>query len=800
MKNQIFLIIIIISAIFLSCSGKKASGKATENQPNNFASATFRLDSIDLNMNIDSLSVQDLRLLRNSVYAQYGYLFMEADLRSYFSVNMKGYDSLMYARWEENYGENIPKVAPLKLTPEETAFVQRVDERIALLQQNNFVQNGDYRLANVKNIVNLFQFKDISPEFLQKLSENNMLMTQSANTQLFNIYEENDYRQVPNFITTDLMLQAFHIYFSYTLKYLETKKLIPIVQNLCQLIYSNSMNYAKNSTDENLRQIAEYNAVFYAIPYSILSGKTPEIPAKYKIMFNDELNKIKNQEDKESEFLDFKAGFPYSQFKPRGHYTRSETLKKYFSAMQWLQLAPYCRDKSEQLVSAIFVAALLNEKNGMKSYRAVYEPIEFLIGESDNLSIMDIANFLKNNAINNPSVALQPENLDKVNAMLLELTKTRNRIRPKLELSCRDKINFMPARYLVDNEIIQELVDTTRNAKRAYPKGLDVFAAFGAKPAMDILVNTYKEPQNWADYLPNMKKLQKKFANYDQWNVSVYNKWIESLLAMQKTDKSYPDFMKLPAWDRKNLNTSLGSWAELKHDAILYAEQPMAAECGGGDEPPPPVCVGYVEPNINFWNKLNELISLTVKMLKNNNLMTENLAARSNQLKEYSDFLSNISKKEINKQKLTDSEYNTIAKMGASIEYFTLSIIDPDKYFDSWSLVEGPDKSIAVVADIYTRNLLSCNKNGILHEAVGKANNIYVVVDIAGNLYLTKGATFSYYEFVQPLNTRLTDEEWQKMLDGKDGVPPYPVWMNDIILKTKDDPKVDERVFYSSGC
>jgi hypothetical protein len=180
--------------------------------------------------------------------------------------------------------------------------------------------------------------------------------------------------------------------------------------------------------------------------------------------------------------------------------------------------------------------------------------------------------------------------------------------------------------------------------------------------------------------------------------------------------------------------------------------------------------------------------------------MTEDLQGQTNHLKEDAEFLLNVSKKEIKKQKLTNSEYNTIEYFGASIEYFTLSIIDPEKYFDNFEQVQGVDKSIAIVADIYTRNISECNKSGILHEAVGKANNIYVVVEIEGNLYLTKGAVFSYYEFVQPTNTRLTDEEWQQKLESKDGIPPYPVWMNDIILKTKDDPKVDERIFYSSGC
>jgi len=71
------------------------------------------------------------------------------------------------------------------------------------------------------------------------------------------------------------------------------------------------------------------------------------------------------------------------------------------------------------------------------------------------------------------------------------------------------------------------------------------------------------------------------------------------------------------------------------------------------------------------------------------------------------------------------------------------------------------------------------------------------VVEIEGNLYLTKGATFSYYEFIQPLNNRLTDEEWQEMLEKKKA-PSVPVWIEKIMIK--DTPKVDERVFYSSGC
>jgi hypothetical protein len=225
----------------------------------------------------------------------------------------------------------------------------------------------------------------------------------------------------------------------------------------------------------------------------------------------------------------------------------------------------------------------------------------------------------------------------------------------------------------------------------------------------------------------------------------------------------------------------------------------MGAECGGGDMPPDPITVGYVEPNVKFWEKIVELIDLTDNMLKINNLYTEDIENKTKSIREQAEFLLNVSNKELKKEKVTSQEYNTIEKIGASMELLTLSIIEPGVYLQDWSEVKGPDKSIAIVADIYTRNIQGCSKDGILHVATGKANYIYVVVEIEGYLYLTKGSTFSYYEFPRQPNDRLTDEQWQKILDSKDA-PQIPEWMFDIMFFGKDKPKVDEKVFYSSGC
>ena len=762
--------------------------------------------SIDLKQDISHLSFQELRLLRSYPYAIHGYHFMEADINAFFSANTKWYNNLVndiYWDAEEGKGKFAESYEEVNLTPEEKAFVDRIDARMTELRQQQFIQRDSYYLGNTNNIVNLFQFKDIDKEILEKLQQNNFVITKGNNLQLFHAYEENDYRQVPNFITTDLYLQAFHMYFSYILKSLEKQHIIPTLEMLCHSFNAACIKLAEQTEDESLKDMAEHAATFYAIPYYLLTNKTLTVPSKYETEYQEEIEHTNKQEDNFSDFLSYKdAYFPYSLFKPRGHYTREPQLQAYFKAMMWLQTACFCREQQEQLKRSIFQAAVLctyksiDQTPLIELYQHIYTPLTFLMGEADNLSIFDIARILeKNNAIHIED-ALTAGQIEKVNQALIELAKHKNNIKPQIEITCRDKINFMPQRYLSDNEVTQKLVDVNPNSQRAYPKGLDVFATFGTGTAESLLIDFYKEPNNWSEYSKELQQLKDKFKTSKSTQLSVYELWMKSLLTMQQTDKNNPGFMQTPEWGYKNLNTALASWAELKHDAILYGEQPMAAECGGAG-PPDPIVVGYVEPNLPFWRKMENILQATRLILQQNDCMTDDLKGKTDQLNDYVTFLIQVTEKELRGEKLTEPEYRTLEYMGSSIEYFTLSVVDPDLHLDDWSLVQGPDKSIAIVADIYTRNIRGCNKNGILHVATGNANNIYVVVEIEGNLYLTRGATFSYYEFVQPLGTRLTDEEWQKMLEEKKA-PAVPEWMKSILIEK--EPHIDERVFYSSGC
>lgn len=170
---------------------------------------------------------------------------------------------------------------------------------------------------------------------------------------------------------------------------------------------------------------------------------------------------------------------------------------------------------------------------------------------------------------------------------------------------------------------------------------------------------------------------------------------------------------------------------------------------------------------------------------------------KTSTLEEKVDFCIHTAEKELRRETLTEEEYETIRVMGSSIEWFTLSVIEPGEPYDSWNNLKGTERSVALVSDVYTRNISGCPKNGILYEATGNANAIYVLLDIGGQTYITCGAIFGYYEFTRPLGGRLTDEAWQQMLkEGK--TPPAPEWIRPYFLDRQ--PEANEWIFYSTGC
>ena len=81
------------------------------------------------------------------------------------------------------------------------------------------------------------------------------------------------------------------------------------------------------------------------------------------------------------------------------------------------------------------------------------------MGTPDNASIFEMADYMSRHGLTDRILAHDEDAIRQIDGMLKEVFKTRNRIKPKIQLSCADKINFMPARYMADNEVLNEMAD-----------------------------------------------------------------------------------------------------------------------------------------------------------------------------------------------------------------------------------------------------------------------------------------------------------------------------------------------------
>ena len=808
MKTKLILMT-CLAALMAACSQKQS----VVSVPVSHIDVEKLIDSIDYNMDVSGLSLADLRTLRNAPAARQGFPFKDAYLRGVYE-STTWYDSLMWKfdektnfdgieqkeneSWRDFYYRASQEKGLIKYSQEELDFMKRLQERVDELKKQNFDVPEGLRV-NMANLTNPTQMKDFDSLLCQRLAEDGFAIVPARHEQLFEIYEENDYREFPNFVTTDLYLQLYHLYFDCMLRELEETSLLPLMIKFTRDMHELLYNMERwSGSDETIEKIAHHNATYYNIAYKLFTGEYISKPDKDDIDA-EEVSKVMSAVDAPSNFMqDYKEiMFGYSLFRPRGHYTRSEKLQRYFRGMMWLQTANFGLNHKDEVLAAVMQAYAL--KYEIKEYEKLNKLITYLMGESDNLSLPQVMTEVEKTGLQIEDLIHNDEAIAKITATLEKVGNKQTRIRPKFEKTSHNKINVMPQRYQPDAEVLLNMVDyDNKPTKRATPKGLDFFAAMGVSAAEQILMD---EQTEWKAYNDSLKAMKKRMSEIN-WNQTIATQWMNTLKVLNDKEQKdkLPYFMVNSEWSKKDLNAALASWAELKHDAILYAKQPMGAECGGGG-PPEPVVKGYVEPNTGFWKKAIELLNNTEKLLKEQNMLTEKVSDATGRLREEAQFLLNISEKELAGKELTDEENDQLECIGATFENISLDLVrQPDQYLMGWSDVQGADKKVALVADVYTANADNNKNKSILFEAVGDADEIYVVVEIGGYLYLTRGAVLSYREFIQPIDQpRLTDEEWQKQLEEnpRKGVPE---WMKRIIVPLNKKPEMNEEFFYSSGC
>ena len=662
--------------------------------------------------------------------------------------------------------------------------------------------------ADLSNVYNPFV---LSPEQIARLGQDGFVVSPGNEKEFFTVYEKARYANVPIFVTSDSLLHSYHLLFDKVLRTAETEHFIPLLRELNAALLQQVDEQYQALTGTAWEENALRTVAFVGVASRLLDPAA-QVPGYAASLVEQELALIDAAAgilpSPLFPLLDF--GEDYTQYIPRGHYTRSEALKAYFKSMMWygrmtfrLKTENPENGRIETRSALLLVKALLDSqvqgRPAVDTWSDLYSPTVFFVGRSDDLTVLQYAQVMENvygadagleqitdearldSFIEQADQLPPPRILGIVIAVDQDETKTTKGMR------------FMGQRFVPDAYIFRQLIYRnvgTASNRRGLPKGLDIPAAMGSERAYQILEDLGET--SYENYPQQMEKMRTWLTGLstDEWTETLYNSWLYSFYPLlDEPGQGYPAFMQSRAWLDKQLNTVLGSWAELKHDTILYAKQ-VYAEMGGGPPPPQPVPpLGYVEPVPQFYARLAALTAMTSAGLQNRGLLGEQDQANLQRLHELVTAFQAMAEKELRAEPLTQEELDTIRFYGGELEHLVMAAADSDagdpfaqKYMDE-------EPQAAVIADVATDP--DHDNNGVpspmvLEEAVGRINEIHVVVPVIqpdGAIFLqvAKGGVFSYYEFAWPADDRLTDEKWRQMLEQGEA-PELPEWTASFLI------------------
>ena len=635
------------------------------------------------------------------------------------------------------------------------------------------------------------------------------------------------------FITTDLMAHAKHLFFDRTLQNIEENFFTPRLLELVTA-FDDSLNNVNGkgfptARPETLEKAKLYfqtaRALLELAPKSVIQKdkygsdetvyKEPnkdEVLSKYPKTVSEEIDLIdKAQGPAPSPLFTFEDGTytkeDYSQYKPRGHYTKNGILSSYFRAMMWFGHAHFLiADKGPEVLEqdgkaasdayaltlnmepiALLITELVkNDEELYKKWSALFDPITDLIGLSDDLSFKEVLPLWKSYDVKD----FEKWASDK-NNLFAFMKSAHEKLRPPAIAGASvfytasegaDEERKPPMgwrlfgqRFTFDS-YIHSLVSSPRLYGRAHVKGLDIMKALGSQSA-DLLLQ--KDYSDFPKLKATLDKIEKEAVSSPDkiLGKTYYGKTLNEVGLQARFEQgSGFYFTESPAWSVKSLLSAHGTWAELRHDTILYTKQAFA-ELGGGPGPeltyrvkkiPNPV--HYIEPNLAFWKNTASSVDVLINALKPYKLIDENNLQKLEMLKDAALHAADIVKLEIADKPVSEKDLKWISLMPGFLARILMPSIN--------AVVEPEQLRMALVADVFTNG----EEGFVLETAVGIPYRIYVPLnDAQGGKRIAVGYCFNYYEFEQDISNRLTNEEWkERVYSNEDMEDLKPFWAQNI--------------------
>lgn len=643
---------------------------------------------------------------------------------------------------EEADGEDLPAVRRSPLKAETTSVTVDVNPAVT-----------PYTVAeDLSNVANLGQYY-LQDEVKELLVKNGFSVDGSAGNEFFEIYENNRYQYMPNFVTVDSLMHTYHLYFSYLMKNLEKNYLSDCILNLSRRMTDAAAEYYEQLKGTGWEDAARRDLLLFSVGLKLLDDSAqlnPDVQADAEA----ELGRIS---EAASILPSGITGKPedYSQYIPRGYYEGNELLERYFRAMMLYGRAHFVQGDDGLDQSAILITKMFaDDEEAYRLWQSVYDVTAFFVGASDDLGVdqyLPILEKVYGDAVTVRDLAADEDGFKQFQNLASRFAAPAINSVPADASgdSATLGFRFMGQRFTIDAAIMQLLVHDSVTG-RMLPDVLDVPAALGSETAMAVLDET--GASHYEGYDENMSELQNYLSgdNTELWSASLYAGWLDTLRPLlEKKGEGYPMFMQNEEWRKKDLECFAGSFTELKHDTVLYTKQVIAEMGGGFDEVDDR---GYVEPEPSVYARFAALAERTAEGLKKYGMLSADNKEDLTRLTQIAETLQEISVKELQDKVLADEEYDFIRNYGGTLEHF---------WIESVSGAEGgistQESPAALVVDVAT------GEGSVLEMATDTPSLLRVIVNVDGQLKIATGSVYSFYQFEWPADDRLTDSRWRQM-------------------------------------
>ncbi|HIA04100.1 MAG TPA: DUF3160 domain-containing protein, partial [Myxococcales bacterium] len=341
---------------------------------------------------------------------------------------------------------------------------------------------------------------------------------------------------------------------------------------------------------------------------------------------------------------------------------------------------------------------------------------------------------------------------------------------------------FIVDSYVFSNVVYDNIVHKGTKVPRALPSSLDAMFVLGSNEAGKLL----KDELDTYNYASNLHALRFLVDGYgeDFWSENVYNMWLTTLRSMNhlSDSESVPAPMRTEAWSHKVLNTQLASWAELRHDTLLYAKQSYTG--GIGCEYPD----GYVEPYPEAYRTLGAVATRLEENLTGletqNPWLTTRLLEWASTWRSTMAHLESMANKELKDEPFNEVEIALFKQWIKKPEEMTCGGPSFTGRFPALYLNEmHAEEFDPIIADVHTNpnDDAPLGPARVLHVGTGKANLMILTRQSCEGTRAYAGPVSSFYEHAKLGMDRLTDEEWKAKFSANEQ-PARPSWTSSYLI------------------